>query len=81
MVNLGGNMSKKQPHVIMGQVVKGTSTSGYTIAVKQYESLDAEAYIPSAQNMLDDVLDDFERLQRVVNARTRKLDNWLVKEA
>ncbi|EGQ7859456.1 hypothetical protein DC852_24525 [Vibrio parahaemolyticus] len=64
----------------MGQVVQGSSTAGYTVAVRQYESIDSEAYIPAAQDMLDDLRDDFERLQRVVNARTYKLESKLAED-
>ena len=74
-------MSRKRPHVIMGQVVQGLSKDGYSIAVRQYESIKREAYIPAAQDMLDDLQDDFDRLQRVVNARTYKLESKLESEA
>ena len=74
-------MSKKHPHMIMGQEVKGSSSSGYTITIKQHASLDDEAYFPSAQDILDDVKDDLDRLQRVVNIRTHKLENQLLEEA
>ncbi|OEE65433.1 hypothetical protein A147_16830 [Vibrio splendidus FF-6] len=65
----------------MGQVVQGSSKEGFSIAVKQYESIKSEAYIPAAKDMLNDLQDDFERLQRVVNARTHKLESKLESEA
>lgn len=73
-------MSKKRPHVIMGQVVQGSSTSGYTVAVKPYESTNSDAYMPSAQDILNDLENDFDRLHRVVQARTYKLESKLSEE-
>lgn len=74
-------MSRRNPHIIMGQVVQGSSSAGYTIAVKQYDSIKPDAYMPSAKDILDDLEDDFERLQRVVNVRTHRLASKLSEEA
>lgn len=67
-------MTKKNPHVIMGQTVQGSPAQGYTIEIKQYDSTAENAYQPDAQAMLNELEKDLERMQRLINARTRKLD-------
>lgn len=66
-------MSRKNPHVIMGQVVQGTSNQGYSVEVKFYESTEENVYQPDAQAMLNELDHDLERLRRVIKARTHKL--------
>tara|TARA_R110002033_G_scaffold102085_2_gene150061 strand:+ start:2008 stop:2235 length:228 start_codon:yes stop_codon:yes gene_type:complete len=66
-------MSKKNPHMIMGQKVQGSPSQGYSVDVKFYKSTSKNAYIPDAQDMLKELEQELARNKRVINARTRKL--------
>lgn len=71
-------MSKKNPYVIMGQAVYGSSAKGFSVEVKQYKSTMNEAYRPDAQEMLDELQSDVERLRRVSKVRAYKLNSKLI---
>ncbi|MCK8043692.1 hypothetical protein MSG37_02245 [Shewanella sp. 1CM18E] len=70
-------MSRNNPHVIMGQEVKGSTKDGYTIEIKRYQSNSNVAYMPLATEMLADLQSDLERVNRLINARTHRLSNKL----
>ncbi|MDC3190552.1 hypothetical protein NQU96_12425 [Pseudoalteromonas elyakovii] len=74
-------MSKKNPHVIMGQTVNGSSKKGLTVQVKYYESESDKAYKPKAQDMLDELANEISRLDRVYTARAYKLNHKLAENS
>ncbi|WP_258406749.1 hypothetical protein [Shewanella alkalitolerans] len=68
-------MSKRRPHFIMGQAVVGTANDGYTLKVDFHDSTVPNTYKPDAQKMLNELEQELERLQRVIEVRTRKLSD------
>ncbi len=70
-------MSKKNPHYIMGQEVRGSSKDGYSLEIIRYQSRSESAYIPSATEMLDDLNSELQRMSRMINARSHRLSNKL----
>lgn len=74
------DMSNNKPHIIMGQIVQGTPSSGYTVEVKKYKSTIDSAYRPAAKDMLAELQNDVSRLQRVLDAKSQKISNKLENE-
>jgi hypothetical protein len=74
-------VSRKNPHVIMGQTVQGSAKLGYTVELKRYRSTTEKAYQPDAQEMLCDLKTDLDRLQRLINVRAHKLNSMLSDES
>lgn len=70
-------MSRKNPHIIMGQVVQGSADKGYSVRVKYYNSTEENVYQPDAQDMLSELDQDLDRLRRMIKARTHRLSSKL----
>ncbi|MBV1790271.1 hypothetical protein KQ940_19625 [Marinobacterium sp. D7] len=66
-------MSRKNPHVIMGELVKGSSSQGYSVSVAFYKSTLSSAYKPDAKDMLDELESDIDRKKRLIKVRARKV--------
>lgn len=66
-------MSNRKPHIIMGERVKGNANSGYTVKVNFYDSTNTGYYTPDGKMMLDELASELDRVQRVIDARTKKL--------
>lgn len=71
-------MNNKKPHAIMGQKVTGSAKQGYSLDIKFYESTEDNSYTPSAEDMLNELESDLNRLERLINARSRKPSAKLV---
>ena len=74
-------MSKRNPHTIMGQMVQGTASQGYSLEIRHYDSTVVNAYKPNAEAMLNELEEDIDRLRRVINARSHKLGKKLSENA
>lgn len=65
----------------MGKKVKGSADKGYSLEVSHYHSTLMNAYKPDAQLMLSELSDDIDRLRRLIDARSHKLEKKLAVKA